>query len=86
MLTNHYFIHLLAIDCPSGTSVFEGSCYRYMSTPEDYSTAKSECADFYSVANVVSIESEDENNYVKSLYELGNVYISLNNEFKSYLN
>ncbi|KAJ7379755.1 Sushi, von Willebrand factor type A, EGF and pentraxin [Desmophyllum pertusum] len=58
-------------ECPSSWNPFEGSCYKLYTEGKDWITSKAFCEN--NDAQLVKIESAEENDFIKSQYLTGNV-------------
>ena len=57
--------HLVFNLCPSGWKQHNSSCYKFFSSPQNWTDAKSTCTGFG--GNLVIIDSAEENSFVKDL-------------------
>ena len=62
------FTDVTGTTCPAGTDLFEDHCYIYFRDEEIFTTARDNCRNYHTEAELVSIETENENDYVFALY------------------
>merc|ERR1719362_175735 len=56
------------IECSPGFTKWQNKCYQYIETPNDWDDDGENCRSLHSKATLVSIQNQDENNHVYSLF------------------
>ena len=71
------------LECENGFKKWQNKCYLYIETEQDWDEAKDGCSYWSSKSQLVSIQSQEENDYVYSLFDYKN---GLNAWLGGYLN